>query len=165
VTVSKDLPADGVAAYESLHGACKAATHLVEIGFDEHEVAIAPRDFDKVESHELAVRLRIGACYGSALGAAVVAVAALVVRVGIADLARAVVWIGVAGALVGCAVGVAAAIVRHAYVRRYRFGASASGLAPRYYEVVVATDSDRANHQLAKWWDADAPPARSRVSA
>ena len=35
---------EAVAAYETIDGASKAGTQLVQLGFDEQEVRIAPRE-------------------------------------------------------------------------------------------------------------------------
>ena len=58
-----------VASYETLHGASHAATRLVELGFDEQDVAISPREFQVMERHPLRRRLRTGLRVGAITGA------------------------------------------------------------------------------------------------
>lgn len=155
---------DDVASYATLDGACEAAAHLVEVGFDERDVAISPRGFRVVDTHSLEDRVRNGFRLGAIAGAIVTGAGALIAIGGWAALFATMVPAVVLGLIGGSVLGVLLAIARHIRTRRTRFGAEQPELAPGQFDITVGHDHDRANHQLAGWWRPTAVPARWQTS-
>lgn len=149
-----------VATYASIEGAELAVTHLVGLGYDEHDVGIAPRDFVTVDPHPLRRRVRRWGRFGIVLGAATMTVVALAQqltwRIWLDDVLPS---IGL-GAIAGVAIGIVAGLVAHRRQRRHQTIAPPTTVAPTTFEVVVGRDPERARHGLARWWDPAAPPAR-----
>jgi hypothetical protein len=143
----------------------RAATHLVELDYRPDDVAIAPQDYRVVESdglgHRMAHNVRAGAVSGGALVAVVWAVRAL----GVSGLLQSVVPTVLLAAVAGAGIGLVTAVVQHRRARMSWRGSAHGELVPTSFDVIVAQEEQRANHDLAGWWDPAAPPARWRRSA
>jgi hypothetical protein len=150
---------DSVAAYATVEGAEKAVAHLVGLGYDEHDVGIAPRDFEVVDQHPVRRLfgrwLRVGLVGG--LGS--MTVIAIGREVGWDALVGSVLPLVAWGAVLGVVAGLVAGIVAYRRHRAEALLTPPDAIAPTRYEVVVDRDRDRARHGLAKWWDPSAPPA------
>jgi hypothetical protein len=148
-----------VAAYATVEGAEKAVAHLVGLGYDEHDVGIAPRDFEVVGQHPMRHLLGRWLRVGFVAGLAAMTVIAVSREIGGTALVDSVLpligWGGVIGGVVGLLSGIVA------YQRHHSTGflTPPEVIAPTRYEVVVDRDRDRARHGLAQWWDPEAPPA------
>jgi hypothetical protein len=152
-------PTDGVAAYATLRGACKAASHLVELGFDEHDVVIRPRQFHVAPTAHLREEVGAGARAGAAAGAAIALASALAIWASLDGRFWAVLCTAALGAVIGVVIGTARAIVHAREADRAGDGHGCPALAPERFEVVVDGDEHRAGHELARWWDVEAVPA------
>ena len=155
---------DAVAAYATATGAERAVSHLVSLGYDEHEVGIAPRDFHITDRHPLWRRLGSWLRYGAAIGALAGLLIELGRRLGIDVIVRAVVPAVAVGIGIGVVLGAVVAIVGHRRAKMQN-GVPTDVLAPGRYDIVVGRDPDRARHGLAKWWDPAAPPSNWRQTA
>lgn len=159
----KHIP-EPIAAYQSLDGAVRAAAHLVELGYNVDQIAIAPKSFRVVAPHPLRRRLALGVRYGGIIG-------------GLAGAIYSIVALGGAGAivgtfapalglalLVGISSGVLLAAVRHHWVWARTFE-TVDNLVPTRFEITVQHVADDAQHDLAQWWDPTAPPLELSRSA
>jgi hypothetical protein len=153
---------EAVASYQSAEGAAAAAVHLVEHGYDPSTIAIRPAGFAPLE-HRGVVRRLSAVCGRWVLAGAVLGLlAGLAQLVGVHGFVATVLPAVGAAAALGFLAGVAAFA---GAVRRERWSAvDDDGLAPTRFEVAVQERSPDARHDLARWWDADAPPAASRAS-
>lgn len=149
-----------VACYETLAGASRAASRLVELGYDEDEILIAPHGFRVADEHPLRGRLRRGARLGTVCGASALGIMSLISVAGFDAIVTAVVPAIMIGAVVGLAVALPVAAARHRQLRTRAFGRPPEELAPERFGIVVAREAARARHQLARWWNPSAPPAR-----
>jgi hypothetical protein len=147
---SQEDVAEAVASYPTARRAAAATARLVELGYDEHEVAIAPHDYRPLERPGLAARV-LGACRTGAVRAGVaVAVVTAVLQLGVSGT-TALVVLGVGGAVIGALLGGAAAALDG--TREFEAEKSRAALRPDRYDVVVRRDAGPANHALARWWD------------
>jgi hypothetical protein len=153
-----------VAAYDSLEGAERAATHLVRLGYDEVDVGIGPRDFEVVDD-SLRRLLRRWLKLGALVGIALAGVIALVGEVGADALLRQVLPAVAWGAVAGLALGLVAALFAYWRHRARAFPAPPEVVAPTRFEILVEGDREQARHRLARWWDPEAPPAGSQGPA
>lgn len=153
------------ASYATLSGASQAVAHLVEVGFDEHEVAIAPRQFRALQQHPLRRRVRLGMRAGSIMGSVLAAVAALTAVAGLDSIVGVVAPLIVFGALAGTTAGLVVGLAVHLRARRHQFGDAPAELAPERFDVTVDHEFAEAEHALAQWWDPAAPPASRTLAA
>lgn len=161
MSTTTPLRDDGaVAAYASLEGAERAVSHLVSLGYDEHDVGIGPRDFDVADPHPVRRSLRAGARRGGIVGLAAMAVIGVWWEVGTAAVTDTILPLVAIGGAAGLLTGIVVAAIAYRRRRARAFGPAPEALVPTRYEVVVERDRDRARHGLARWWDPAAPPAR-----
>jgi hypothetical protein len=156
---------DPVARYATLDGALRAATHLVELDYEPADVAVSPRDFELVEPDRLRTRVLRGIRQGAALSTVVVVGVWLLSTIGPDALVGTLAPLALAAAVVGAIGGVVAGVVQHRRAKVMTWGIERPELVPHSFDVVVNEDPDQAGHELARWWDPDAPPARWRQSA
>jgi hypothetical protein len=151
---------DRVGTFATLDGAARAVSHLVELDYDPATVAIAPQGYATVEPQRL--RDRIGPAVVRSVARTTVAVAAvtIVISLGIDTLVGVVAPAVAIAAAAGAILGLLAAIHAH---RRASFLAVpdvAPTLRPTTFDVLVDRAGASARHDLARWWDPLAPPAR-----
>jgi hypothetical protein len=159
-TITQESKRSGaVAAYATLDGAERAVTHLVSLGYDEHDVGIGPRDFEVVDQHPLRRLLRRGLRWGVIAGAATMTAIALGREIGGDALLASVLPLIAWGVLGGLVVGLVAGVVAYRQHRAHSFLAPPDVIVPTRFEVVVDRDHDQARHGLARWWDPAATPA------
>jgi hypothetical protein len=154
-----------VGSYETLDGAALAVSHLVELEYDPGDVAIAPRDFDVVETSRLRDRVRGSAIRGAVAAGAVIGAAGVVATIGFGELVRFVLPLALVATLVGAGAGIVAALVGHRRASLFVDPNQARGLTPTRFDVVVDRWAGGARHELARWWDPAARPReRDRAS-
>ena len=158
-TIHAQAPTDSVAAYATVQGAERAVAHLVSIGFDEHQVGIAPRDFESIDRHPLRRLLGQWLRRGAIAGATAMAIVALARELDIDTVTGSVVPLVAWGAVGGLIAGLVMALLVHRHRRAKTALAPPEAIAPTRFEVVVDQDRERARHGLARWWDPAAPPA------
>ena len=150
-----------VAAYSTVEGATLAASKLVELGFDEHGVGIAPRDYREVDCDPLTQRMASGARRGAVASASIAAVVLVAVQVGFERLVSEVIPLVALATIIGAAAGTlgAAAVAW----RRRSQGITTQrpdDLAPSRFEVVVTRRSADAGRSLAGGWHPQSRPVR-----
>jgi hypothetical protein len=164
-TKSHETGRERIASFESLDGAARAVSHLVELKYSPEGVAIAPNQFEVVAHARLLDRVRYGLGRGAAIGALTMGTIAVASALGVSRLVGSILPAVVAAAAVGACLGMAAAVVRH---RRSSFMEEVSSvpqLRPTTFDVVVDRETEAARHDLASWWDPSAPPVQpSRVA-
>ena len=149
-----------VAAYETLDGAERAATHLVTLGYSEHDVGIAPRSFEEVDPHPLRRLLATGVRRGAIGGVIGASALALGRELGLRTLVESILPVVAWGVLAGVVIGGLVAVATYRRQRARAAFTPPKDIAPTRYEVVVDRDPDRARHGLARWWDPAARPTR-----
>lgn len=143
-----------VATYRDLRGAALALERLESSGVDVRDVTVRPvgLDVDDVVLTRLADRDRLLRrwCTSTAVLVGTVTVVVLGVRP-LSLLA--------AGAAAGAAAlaAVGAVRLRRAAVRR-RIQRAATVVRARAFDLVVERDAWQVEHELARWWDPEAPP-------
>jgi len=153
--------AEAIASYETPVGAAAATARLVELGYDEHEVAIEPHGYQPVEEPTLASCVRSISLRATIGGAAVLMAVETGRRLGLEGI-RSAVGVAVVGAAIGLVIGVIVALVQHRSSRVHPIGGTPETLRPHRFDVIVARGPSGANHSLAVWWDPAAAPVRSR---
>ena len=155
------LQRERIGSFQSLEGAARAVSHLVELRYDPDDVAIEPKRFEVVARGRLRDRLRRGFGRGALVGALTMSAAAVTTAIGLDRLVRSILPSVAIAAGVGACIGIVAAVVHH---RRSSFLAdvsSAPQLRPTTFDVVVdRRQTDAARHDLARWWDPAAPPVQ-----
>jgi hypothetical protein len=154
-----------VASYATFDGALRAATHLVELEYQPADVAISPRDFHVVDHDRLLPRLVRAARRGAVFVASAAAGMWLAWTVGASALAGTLIPLTIAAGIAGALAGAVVGVVQHRRARVVTWGNRRPELEPTAFDVVVGADPARADHDLARWWDPAAPPARWRQSA
>jgi hypothetical protein len=155
--------AERIQSFESLDGAARAVSHLVELKYDPASVAIAPRDFEETRTRRsLPGKMAAGLRTGAIAGAAVIGGVAVVAVTGVSDLVRSVLPAVAVATLVGAFVGVVTALIAYRRESAQTFGVPRSELRPTTFDVVVGREADDARHDLARWWDPAAPPVQLR---
>jgi hypothetical protein len=155
---------DQVATYSTADGAARAVEHLVQLNHDPADVAIAPRDFETVDTDRLRDRAVRGARTCAILSALVLFVVTAGRTMGAGRLLSAVVVPTVIGVLVASAIGAVVGMISR------RFDASRVG-RPRHevrattFVVVAGRRAGAARHDLARWWNPAAHPAPRRRAA
>ena len=150
---------DAVASYATADGAQRAVLELMSLGYDEGDLALAPRDFDAEDTHPLRTRLGTGARSGALVGVCVAGAVEALRRIGLDAILSSVVPRVGAAALVGAAVGVLVAVIVHERAGARMFGTPDRHLVPNRYDVLVDREPEQARLGLARWWDPAAPPA------
>jgi hypothetical protein len=156
---------DSVAAYATVNGAEKAVTHLVSLGYDEHDVGIAPRNFEIVDQHPMRRLLGRWLRMGLLAGLASTTVVAVGRELGADALVDSVAPLIAAGTAIGAVAGLVIGIVAYRRHRAKTFLTSPDVIAPTRFEVMVDRERDRARHGLARWWDPAAPPGARQQHA
>ena len=164
-TIGHRQHSDAVAAYATADAAERAIAHLVSLGYDERDVGIGPRDFERVDRHPLRGLLARWLRWGVIGGAATMTVVALGREMSGDTLVGSVLPLVASGVLGGLVLGVIVAVVAYRQHRARSLVPPPDVIAPTRYEVVVSRDPDRARHGLARWWDPAAPPAGWRQPA
>jgi hypothetical protein len=154
-----------VASYESIDGAVRAVTHLVELQYDPKDVAISPDDYRVDDRDRLGRRLARGLKRGSLIGALTVGLLWTLSAIGFDALFGTVLPAVAAATVLGALAGVVTAIVQHRRAQTMTWGMSEPRLVPRSFAVVVSDDDEQANHDLARWWDPAASPSHWKRSA
>ena len=152
---------EAIASFETADGAAAATSHLVELGYAEHEVGIEPHAYEIVRPNGLGTTTARYVRLAAVAGAVIAAVVAAFVTVE-ADGLRAVAMAGVAGLCLGAILGAAFGVVRFLRRRSQRFVDDPDRMRPNRFDVIVSREPERGNHALARWWDPDARPARRR---
>jgi hypothetical protein len=150
---------DAIAAYATLEGAERAVAHLVSCGYDEHEVQIGPRDYEVVDEHPLGRVLRTWLPRGAVVGAIVAAAAAIGAEVGSDALIGTVLPLALWGLAIGAVIGLFAAAVAYRVELARTFLSAPDVLEPTRFEVIAEHHAEQAGHDLARWWDPEAPSA------
>ncbi len=156
---------EDVGSYTTLDGASRAVTCLVEHGFAEGEVSIAPRQFHVVQPRVLRRRISYGWRFGALVGAVTLGLISLVSAAGLSTIVSDIVPMVALGGLIGVVAGVVAAALRHRYVRSRAFADAPRDFQPERYAVHVLGNQEQARHTLAQWWDPTAPPWGRQKSA
>lgn len=158
VTDVRAMRAEQIASYESLEGAVRAVSRLVELQYPPEVVAISPRQFHVVDRSGLAARLRRGLTIGALVVATGVGAVSTVVALGFAPFVTSVVLPTAIAALAGGLAGVAVVLVQRR-LDRDPWSEPPPELFPTAFDVVVSRDAEGAGHDLAQWWDPRARPA------
>lgn len=143
-----------VAAYRTLRGAALASQRLVAAGHDHSDVTVRPLLLDVQREASRCLPDERAQRRWAAIAAATIASVVAVPAVGLRPLVVVVVAMAAAVAAL-MAIGMVA-LWRHWTARRIE--RAARTVRARAFEVVVATAPDDAEHELATWWDPEAPP-------
>ena len=141
-----------IASFGSVDAALRAATHLVTLDYEPATIGIAPQEFEAVPRYRLRDRVSRGLRVGAVVGAAAVTAIAIIGAASIETLVRALV-----AAAAGSALGLAWALNQHRQQRWETLLEPSVELRPRRFDVVVGRTAERAEHDLARWWDPEAP--------
>ncbi len=154
-----DARPETVGSFESLDGAARAVSHLVELQYDPTDVGIAPKGFELIDNDRLLPRAASGLRTGAITGAIVVGASLILRAVGFDELVGTVLPAVGLAAVFGALGGLVVAVVRHRREAAMRFGVRRRELMPTTFDVVVTHQPDRACHDLARWWDPKSRPA------
>lgn len=148
VTTSKRI-----ASYSDVRGAALAVEHLLGRGFEPRDVQVRP-----AELRIRPIALAPVPDEPRRLGVVIVALltVALWTRWHGATSSQLLLAITAAALVGGLAYAAEAGALRLRRRRRRRAG---NTVVARRFEVLVARDHQRAEHELARWWDPEAPPA------
>ena len=149
---------NAVATYESLQGAERAVTHLVSLGYDEHDLGIGPRDFEVVEQPSLRCLVGRWLRWGWVVGIATMTGIALVRELDGETIVGSVLPMVAWGAAGGLVIGTILGLVAYRRHRAHSFLTQPDVMAATRFDVVVDRTHDKAGHALATWWDPSARP-------
>jgi hypothetical protein len=156
-----------VACYETLDGAARAASHLVELHHHADAISIRPSDYEVVTCDRARERVVRGLTVGGVVGAVLTTVVVLIDLVGASQLVRSFIPAVAIGAAVGACASALLAAVRHRRASALLVSDCEKSWQATRFDVVVSAEGKpaMARHDLARWWDPDARPAAPRRRA